>query len=133
MPPKNLTGTSAKGAGGVCAAITVSTWGMPLPAASGEKRRTRKALSAVAAAAQPTMRSNPFAWVGAPHRGQGEAKPVGRVERDAEQPADEPGAGAADDGENRQREKAGAVGRCRHARSRGRRRKLRFIGLGFKL
>ena len=38
---------------------TASTWGMPLPDASGEKRRTSQAASAVAAAARATTIARP--------------------------------------------------------------------------
>jgi hypothetical protein len=35
-PPTNLTGSTLNGAGGSSSRSTASTWGMPLPDASGE-------------------------------------------------------------------------------------------------
>jgi hypothetical protein len=49
-PPRNLTGIKRNGAGERSPRITASTWGMPLPDACGEYRRTNQAANAAAAA-----------------------------------------------------------------------------------
>lgn len=53
-PAKNFTGIRLKGAGGSAACRTASTWGIPLPEACGEKRRTNQAAAATATA-HPTV------------------------------------------------------------------------------
>ena len=55
----NLTGISRNGACGSSPLSTASTWGIPLPEAWGEYRRTSQAAMAVAVAHMAMMRSKP--------------------------------------------------------------------------
>ena len=59
QPPTNFTTISRDGAGGKSPFNTASTWGIPLPDACGENRRTSQAAIATAAADTPTTTSRP--------------------------------------------------------------------------
>jgi len=60
-PPTNFTGISRGGGGGSSPLRTASTWGIPLPEAGGEKRRTSHAAIVTAPAQPMTTNTNPTA------------------------------------------------------------------------
>ena len=115
-----------RSAGGVSCLRTASTCGMPLPEASGEKRRTSQAASAVAAAASATTEREAEETIAVGPGDEGVAEVVGLYERAAEASADEAGGGAGEQREQRERRRG-----CRARRAIRRRRAWLGIGLAF--